>query len=212
MEEEEEEEAYLRTSPAPLPLLSLSSFPSCLVRLSSPTHCRRRIRIAQDPDCVGIIRKWKGGVIWSGWELKHRLLQQMGYALVVVPYWEWNQVSGDQASEADYLRGKLDASCVRAQASSHPRSSSSSSLCRTAQGDEPRAAAEEGGGRMAGNKRARDRGSDENPWTVAYSKRKGRSYYFNRVTRESRWSHPDSQGGRAVETGHSKVVVTKSFS
>lgn len=42
--EEEEEEAYLRTSPAPLPLLSLSSFPSCLVRLSSPTHLRR-IRI-----------------------------------------------------------------------------------------------------------------------------------------------------------------------
>ena len=39
--------------------------------------------------------------------LKHRHLRQLGYALVVVPYWEWGKVSGDEASEAGYLRGKL---------------------------------------------------------------------------------------------------------
>ena len=44
----------------------------------------------------------KGGTL-----LKHRHLRQLGYALVVVPYWEWDKVSGDEASEAGYLRGKL---------------------------------------------------------------------------------------------------------
>jgi len=39
--------------------------------------------------------------------LKHRHLQQLGYALVVVPYWEWQKVRGNQASAAEYLRGKL---------------------------------------------------------------------------------------------------------
>ena len=40
--------------------------------------------------------------------LKHRHLRQLGYALVVVPYWEWDQVRGDEAAEVEYLRGKLD--------------------------------------------------------------------------------------------------------
>jgi hypothetical protein len=44
--------------------------------------------------------------------LKHRHLRQLGYALVVVPYWEWNQVRGDEAAEVEYLRGKLDSGCV----------------------------------------------------------------------------------------------------
>ena len=44
--------------------------------------------------------------------LKHRHLRQLGYALVVVPYWEWGQVSGDEAAEVDYLRGKLDSVVV----------------------------------------------------------------------------------------------------
>ena len=64
--------------------------------------------------------------------LKHRLLQQMGYALVVVPYWEWDQVSGDESLQAEYLRGKLDASCVGAPAAA--------SCCRMEQADEPSAA------------------------------------------------------------------------
>ena len=46
--------------------------------------------------------------------LKHRLLQQMGYALAVVPYWEWKQVCGDEVSEAEYLRGKLGSVSVDA--------------------------------------------------------------------------------------------------
>ena len=40
--------------------------------------------------------------------LQHRLLKQMGYTIPVVSYWEWNQVCGDEASEAEYLRGKLE--------------------------------------------------------------------------------------------------------
>ena len=44
--------------------------------------------------------------------LKHRHLRQLGYALVVVPYWEWGQVSGDEAAEVDYLWGKLDSVVV----------------------------------------------------------------------------------------------------
>ena len=35
-----------------------------------------------------------------------------GYALVVVPYWEWGQVRGDEAAEVEYLRGKLDSGVV----------------------------------------------------------------------------------------------------
>ena len=44
--------------------------------------------------------------------LKHQHLRQLGYALVVVPYWEWDQVRGDKAAEFEYLRGKLDSGCV----------------------------------------------------------------------------------------------------
>ena len=93
--------------------------------------------------------------------LKHRLLQQMVYALVVVPYWEWRQVCGDEASEAVYLRGKLDASCVGAPAAP--------SRCRVEQADEPSAAGAarmdqklEEEDRTAGKKRARDNSGSEN--------------------------------------------------
>ena len=72
-------------------------------------------------------RSPKGGTL-----LKHRHLQLLGYALVVVQYWEWDQVSGDEASKAEYLRGKLDASCMGAQAAA--------SRCRMAHADEPSAA------------------------------------------------------------------------
>ena len=58
-------------------------------------------------------------IIWSSCEsatgatmLKHRHLRQLGYALVVVPYWEWDQVRGDEAAEVEYLRGKLDSGVV----------------------------------------------------------------------------------------------------
>ena len=44
--------------------------------------------------------------------LKHRHLRQLGYALVVVPYWEWQLVRGDETSKVEYLRGKLDLSRV----------------------------------------------------------------------------------------------------
>ena len=44
--------------------------------------------------------------------LKHRHLRQLGYALVVVPYWEWQHVRGDETSKVEYLRGKLDLSRV----------------------------------------------------------------------------------------------------
>ena len=40
--------------------------------------------------------------------LKRRHLQQLGYTLVVVPYWEWDRVQGREASEVQYLRGKLN--------------------------------------------------------------------------------------------------------
>ena len=42
--------------------------------------------------------------------MKHRHLRQLGYVVVVVPYWhdrEWDQVCGDEASKVEYLRGKL---------------------------------------------------------------------------------------------------------
>ena len=48
----------------------------------------------------------------GGTLLKHRHLRQLGYALVVVPYWEWDQVRGDEAAEVEYLRGKLDSGVV----------------------------------------------------------------------------------------------------
>ena len=32
-----------------------------------------------------------------------RHLRQLVYALVVVPYWEWDQVRGDEAAEVGYL-------------------------------------------------------------------------------------------------------------
>jgi len=51
------------------------------------------------------------GSLTGATELKHRHLRQLGYALVVVPYWEWDQVRGDEAAEVGYLRGKLDSSC-----------------------------------------------------------------------------------------------------
>ena len=44
--------------------------------------------------------------------LKHRHLRQLGYALVVVPYWEWEQVCRDETSKVEYLQGKLASSCV----------------------------------------------------------------------------------------------------
>ena len=32
--------------------------------------------------------------------------------VVVVPYWEWQQIRGDEAAEVEYLRGKLGSSRV----------------------------------------------------------------------------------------------------
>ena len=69
--------------------------------------------------------------------LKHRHLRQLGYALVVVPYWEWDQVCRDETSKVEYIRGKLASSCVGEPAAA--------SRCHAAQGeaaeaDEPRAA------------------------------------------------------------------------
>jgi hypothetical protein len=39
--------------------------------------------------------------------LKHRHLRLLGHNLVVVPYWEWDKVRGDKASQVKYLRSKL---------------------------------------------------------------------------------------------------------
>ena len=44
--------------------------------------------------------------------LKHRHLRLLGYALVVVPYWECDQISGDKAAEVEYLQGKFCPSSV----------------------------------------------------------------------------------------------------
>ena len=133
----------------------------------------------------------------GGTLLKHRHLRQLGYALVVVPYWEWDQVSGDEALKDEYLRGKLDASCVGAPAAA--------SSCRMEQADVPIAAgaarmdrkSEEE--RLAGKKRAWDSGLKNKTWQVAYSEKRRRYYYFNRVTGESRWSKPDGEGDLVVE-------------
>jgi hypothetical protein len=40
--------------------------------------------------------------------MKRRHLGLLGYSVVPVPYWEWNELRGTQAKEA-YLRGKLTA-------------------------------------------------------------------------------------------------------
>jgi hypothetical protein len=56
--------------------------------------------------------------------LKRRHLQLLGYHLVSVPYWEWDKVRGDKASEETYLRSKIGARLVIAGARS-PRSSPS---------------------------------------------------------------------------------------
>jgi hypothetical protein len=44
--------------------------------------------------------------------LKRRHLQLLGYSLVSLPYWEWDEVRGDTASEEAYLRSKISASFV----------------------------------------------------------------------------------------------------
>jgi hypothetical protein len=40
--------------------------------------------------------------------LKRRHLQQLGYALVAIAYWEWDRWKGCMDSEVQYLRDKLD--------------------------------------------------------------------------------------------------------
>jgi len=52
--------------------------------------------------------------------LKRRHLQQLGYTLVVVPYWEWGRVEGSEASEVQYLRGKLNLASAGAGQAAHP--------------------------------------------------------------------------------------------
>ena len=44
--------------------------------------------------------------------MKRWHLQQLGYTLVVVPYWEWSRVMGCADSELQYLRDKLDIACL----------------------------------------------------------------------------------------------------
>ena len=44
--------------------------------------------------------------------LKRRHLQLLGYRLVSVPYWEWDEVKGDKVSEETYLRRKIAASNI----------------------------------------------------------------------------------------------------
>ena len=130
--------------------------------------------------------------------LKHRHLRQLGYALVAVPYWEWDQVRGDEASKVEYVRGKVTNSmCVGEQAAA--------SRCQVAKVDEPRAApaAQEDQGKpehqeippqkdkSTGKKRKRESSSGATArWTVEYSQKKGRIFYFNRATGESRWKKP----------------------
>jgi len=41
--------------------------------------------------------------------LKRRHLQQLGYLVVVVPYWEWDRVKGRMASEVQFLRDRIAA-------------------------------------------------------------------------------------------------------
>jgi hypothetical protein len=61
----------------------------------------------------------------------------LGYALVVVPYWEWEQVCRDETSEVEYLRGKLASSCVGEPAAA---SRCLATEGEAAEADEPRAA------------------------------------------------------------------------
>ena len=53
--------------------------------------------------------------------LKRRHLQQLGYTLVVITYWEWDRVKGCEASEVQFLRDRM-ASAGACQASEPVRS------------------------------------------------------------------------------------------
>ena len=44
--------------------------------------------------------------------IKRHHLQLLGYSLVSLPYWEWDEVRWDTASEEAYLRSKISASFV----------------------------------------------------------------------------------------------------
>ena len=39
--------------------------------------------------------------------LKHRQLRSLGWQLVVVPYWEWDEVRGSEANKRQYILRKL---------------------------------------------------------------------------------------------------------
>ena len=41
-------------------------------------------------------------------DLKRWQLQQLGYALVAITYWEWDRWKGCMESEVQYLRDELD--------------------------------------------------------------------------------------------------------
>ena len=107
------------------------------------------------------------------------------------------QRDGDEAKKISYLWGKLDASCAGSPAAT--------SHCRIAQADEQSAAgpARKDGlkeeERMASKKRENHSKSVESWWTVSYSKKRGRKFYYNRVTGVSRWSKPDSGGSNCED-------------
>jgi hypothetical protein len=64
------------------------------VEVDGPTHFIRQS--GESPR-----RSAKGATM-----MKRRHLALLGYSVVPVPYWEWDELKGTQAKEA-YLRGKL---------------------------------------------------------------------------------------------------------
>ena len=43
----------------------------------------------------------------GGTRLKRKQLRQLGYAMVSVPFWEWQALEGEQ-EQSEYLEGKFE--------------------------------------------------------------------------------------------------------
>jgi hypothetical protein len=141
--------------------------------------------------------------------LKRRHLQLLGYALVSVPYWEWDRCNGARERE-QYLRDKLESSeplknCVSfGGPKQEPQGSDKDVFPREtpAREGQGRAGAESG---EEEHRKLREKAckskAGEDVWEVRESKKRKWSYWFNRQTGESRWKDPLSHervGARRV--------------
>ena len=139
----------------------------------------------------------------------------IGFAIVVVPYWEWGSVCGSELSTVEYLWGKLDSSCVG--------ESAAPSLCQAAEGhavevDEPRTAP--AAWRHQGKpedwkiQKDKDKSQAKNGRGIAAlrtgsqgcSKKRGRTFYFNCATGESRWDK--LRNHKTIEASPTRCRVT----